>query len=95
MNPELLNLHRQYANGIIHCDEFAESIKGMKGLHPQYEPIVLILEWYRNECRSITFNFDHFGWDSNQVNTMAGYYARLKDAVDNVVYPNVVEGTNL
>jgi hypothetical protein len=95
MNPILLSLHRAYADGIIHCDEFAEGIKGIKGLHPQYEPIILILEWYREECRSVANSFDKFEWDIRQLNTMAGYYTRLKEAVDTVVYPNVVEGTNL
>ena len=91
MSPELLRLHQSYENGIIHCDEFAEGIKSIKGLHPQYEPIVLVLEWYREECRSVAFNFDKFEWDVRQLNTMAGYYSRLKEAVDAVVYPNVVE----
>ena len=90
MSPELLRLHQSYTNGIIHADEFAEGIKGIKGLHPQYEPIVLILEWYREECRSVTQSFDKFEWDVRQLNTMAGYYRRLKEAVDSVVYPNVV-----
>ena len=99
MSPELLRLHRSYADGIIHADEFAEGLKNIKGIpftdlgssDEGYNACLLTLEWYREECRSVAQSFDKFEWDVRQLNTMAGYYTRLKEAVDAVVYPNVVE----
>ena len=94
MSPELLDLHRSYADGIIPCDEFAEGLfnitaKGMEweyGSVDKYNAIMMVLAWYRDECRSVATSFN----PTRSTDTMVRYYTRLKEAVDSVVYPNVV-----
>ena len=96
MSPELLRLHQSYADGIIPCDEFAEGLfnitaKGMEweyGSVDKYNTIMMVLAWYRDECRSVATSFNSQYTRPNDI--MAGYYSRLKEAVDSVVYPNVV-----
>ena len=88
----------QYCDGVIHCDEYADRVYEIatRGVVSQecYD-IIDLRDTYREECRSVVSNFDKYDWDKTQLSRMASAYKAMKDAVDNMCYPNVIEGTNL
>lgn len=96
MKPSIQFHMSQYANGITTIDELVASVYTIATtlvVPNEWYHIFVLRDKYQAECRSIVFSYHTY--KQVRADTMAKAYTVMESAINDLVYPNVVEGTNL
>ena len=85
----------QYANGITTIDELVASVYTIATtlvVPNEWYHIFVLRDKYQAECRSIVASYRTY--KQVRADALALAYSAMESAINDLLYPNVIEGTN-